>query len=94
MNHVNFILQVAELSRPSSLEVEEIIHQLAQKTLQRSFKDDFPSDYEGGLALSSHQDTDNELCDTICTSRDYLAKLLFWYVQLYFPLTLLLHLLW
>ncbi|KAL8475586.1 hypothetical protein ACS0TY_028300 [Phlomoides rotata] len=69
---------VAELSRPSSLEVEEIIHQLAQKTLQNSFKDEFPSDYEGGLALSSNQDTDNELCDTICTSRDYLAKLLFW----------------
>lgn len=75
---LNSLLQVAELSRPSSLEVEDIIHQLAQKTLQSSFKDEFPSDYEGGLALSSHQDIDNEFCDTIATSRDYLAKLLFW----------------
>ncbi|KAL8510947.1 hypothetical protein ACS0TY_017672 [Phlomoides rotata] len=41
------ITLVAELSRPSSLEVEEIIHQLDQKTLQSSFKDEFPSDYEG-----------------------------------------------
>ncbi|KAL6520327.1 hypothetical protein OROMI_032507 [Orobanche minor] len=71
---------VTELSRPSSLEVDEIIHQLVQNILRRFFKDEVVSDYEGGLAFNSIQncrDTDNEFGDTICTSRDYLAKLLF-----------------
>ncbi|KAK6155147.1 hypothetical protein DH2020_009395 [Rehmannia glutinosa] len=74
---------VTELSRPSSPEVDEIIHQLAQNILRRFFKDEIVSDYEGDLALSSiqnYQDTDNEFGDTIGTSRDYLAKLLFWLV--------------
>lgn len=81
MNHVDILLQVTELSRPSSPEVEEIIHELAQNILRRFFKDEIASDYEGDLALSSlqnHEDMDNEVCDTISTSRDYLAKLLFW----------------
>ncbi|KAI3452370.1 hypothetical protein Pfo_009035 [Paulownia fortunei] len=72
---------VTELSRPSSPEVEEIIHQLAQNILRRFFKDEIVSDYGGDLALSSlqnYQDMDDEFCDTIGTSRDYLAKLLFW----------------
>ncbi|KAH6792080.1 hypothetical protein C2S52_002557 [Perilla frutescens var. hirtella] len=72
---------VTELSRPSSPEVEEIIHQLAQNALQIFFKDDIAPDYGGDMALSSmqnYEDADKELCDTVGTSRDYLAKLLFW----------------
>ncbi|KAL3639207.1 hypothetical protein CASFOL_017114 [Castilleja foliolosa] len=73
--------QVTELSRPSSPEVEEIIHQLAENVLRRFFKDEIMSDYEGELAVSNMQKclgTDNESCDTVGTSWDYLAKLLFW----------------
>ncbi|KAG8384769.1 hypothetical protein BUALT_Bualt04G0153000 [Buddleja alternifolia] len=72
---------VTELSRPSAPEVEEIIHQLAQNTLRRFFKNENASDYDGSTALSNmqnYQDADNEFCDTVSTSRDYLAKLLFW----------------
>lgn len=81
MNLVNILLQVTELSRPSSPEVEEIMQQLAQNALRKFYKDDTAPDYEGDLALSSmqnYEDTNKELCDTIGTSRDYLAKLLFW----------------
>ncbi|KAL0350958.1 UNVERIFIED_CONTAM: hypothetical protein Sradi_4245000 [Sesamum radiatum] len=72
---------VTELSRPSSPEVEEIIHQLAQNILRRFFKEELASNCEGDLAVSgiqNYQDGDNEFSDTIGTSRDYLAKLLFW----------------
>ncbi|XP_047963380.1 uncharacterized protein LOC125207910 [Salvia hispanica] len=68
---------VTELSRPSSPEVEEIIQQLAQNALRKFFKDDATPDYEGD-SMQNYEDRDNELCDTIGTSRDYLAKLLFW----------------
>ncbi|KAL0332010.1 UNVERIFIED_CONTAM: hypothetical protein Scaly_2102500 [Sesamum calycinum] len=71
---------VTELSRPSSPEVEEIIHQLAQNILRRFFKEELASNCEGDLAVSgiqNYQDGDNEFSDTIGTSRDYLAKLLF-----------------
>lgn len=71
---------VTELSRPSSLEVEDIIHQLAQNILRRFFKDETTSDYMGdsvNVGTKNHPDGD-ELCDSIGTSRDYLAKLLFW----------------
>ena len=74
--------QVTELSRPSSLEVEDIIHQLAQNVLRRFFKDETTSDYMGdsvNVGTKNHPDGD-ELCDSIGTSRDYLAKLLFWLV--------------
>lgn len=72
---------VIELSKPSSLEVEEIIHQLVQNILQRFFKDDPTSDFMEDSALGitgNYQDGNGESCETICTSRDYLAKLLFW----------------
>uniref|UniRef100_A0A5B7ATM8 Seed maturation-like protein n=1 Tax=Davidia involucrata TaxID=16924 RepID=A0A5B7ATM8_DAVIN len=72
---------VTELSQPSSSEVEEIIHQLVQNILQRFFKDDTTSDFMGDSAIGStenYQNGDDEFCDTIVTSRDYLAKLLFW----------------
>lgn len=82
LTSVDTLLQVTELSRPSSPEVEEIIHQLAQNALRIFFKDEVTTpDYEEDTALSSMQnydDTDKELSDTIGTSRDYLAKLLFW----------------
>ncbi|KAL5582458.1 hypothetical protein UlMin_014900 [Ulmus minor] len=63
---------VTELSRPSSLEVEEIIHQLVQNISKRLFKE---------LAIENREilpDVDDEVFNTIGTSRDYLAKLLFW----------------
>ncbi|CAA0820218.1 Unknown protein [Striga hermonthica] len=72
---------VMELSKPSSPEVEDIIHQLARNILRRFFKEEIVSDNED-LASSSIQDcedTDSEFGDAIIgTSRDYLAKLLFW----------------
>ncbi|CAA2967033.1 Hypothetical predicted protein [Olea europaea subsp. europaea] len=72
---------VIELSKPSSHEVEEIIHQLAQNILQTFFKDEIVSDDDEDSSLRStenYQNIDNKLCDIIGTSRDYLAKLLFW----------------
>ncbi|XP_075515107.1 uncharacterized protein LOC142549817 [Primulina tabacum] len=73
---------VAELSRPSSTEVEEIIHQLAQNTMHVFFKEETASDYLVDSAATSIQNyqkpANTKFCDTICTSRDYLAKLLFW----------------
>ncbi|KAK9925192.1 hypothetical protein M0R45_033524 [Rubus argutus] len=72
---------VTELSRPSSLEVEEIIHQLVQNIMQRFFKDGDSSEFEEDLVegnIENVLDSNGELCDTVGTSRDYLAKLLFW----------------
>lgn len=72
---------MTELSRPSSLEVKEIIHQLVQNILQRFFRDGESSEFEGDLVKANIEnvlDSDGELCDTVRTSRDYLAKLLFW----------------
>ncbi|KAG4958801.1 hypothetical protein AAZX31_13G053400 [Glycine max] len=71
---------VTELSRPSSLEVEDIIHQLVQNILRRFFVDDASSSFmeqsvEGNV--DNRTDSD-ELSNTVATSRDYLAKLLFW----------------
>ncbi|CAN1726165.1 hypothetical protein LINPERHAP1_LOCUS391 [Linum perenne] len=74
---------VKELSRPSSIEVEDIIHQLVQNTVLRLFKDEPTSSFMGNSMMSSpanYQTNADELCTTIGTSRDYLAKLLFWLV--------------
>lgn len=62
---------MTELSRPSSLEVEEIIQQLVQNVLSRFFKEE---------RTENHPDGDDEFCDSTGASRDYLAKLLFWLV--------------
>lgn len=73
--------QVIELSKPSSSEVEEIIHQLVQKISQRFFKDDGDSNFMGESVTGNREDLpddNDEFCSTIGTSRDYLAKLLFW----------------
>ena len=72
---------VTELSRPSSLEVEDIIHQLVQNILRRFFVDDGSSSFmeqsvEGNV--DNRAGSGDELSNTIATSRDYLAKLLFW----------------
>ena len=72
---------VAELSRPSSIEVEDIIHQLVQNILGRFFGDDVSANFleqsvEGNV--DNHLDSSDEFNDTVGTSRDYLAKLLFW----------------
>lgn len=74
--------QVTELSRPSSPEVEEVIHQLAQNTLQRFFKEEIPSGFmeEESIGSTINYNNADEHSDTIGTSRDYLAKLLFWFV--------------
>eukprot|EP00262_Sarcandra_glabra_P017570 TRINITY_DN6052_c1_g1_i1.p1 TRINITY_DN6052_c1_g1~~TRINITY_DN6052_c1_g1_i1.p1 ORF type:complete len:371 (-),score=50.68 TRINITY_DN6052_c1_g1_i1:69-1181(-) len=72
---------VTELSRPSSPEVEEIIQQLVQNILQKLFKDDTPSDFLEDSVIGKtlkYPVDDVEHCDAIGTSRDYLAKLLFW----------------
>ncbi|PSS35181.1 Cytadherence high molecular weight protein [Actinidia chinensis var. chinensis] len=73
---------VTELSRPSSIEVEEIIHQLVQNVLRKLFKDDSGLDFMGDSAAirstPNLQNGDDECCNTIGTSRDYLAKLIFW----------------
>ncbi|KAK4367494.1 hypothetical protein RND71_011286 [Anisodus tanguticus] len=71
---------VAELSRPSSFEVEEIIKELTQNILQRFFKEDDVNIEEDPsfTGVKNYQSSDAELCDTTGTSRDYLAKLLFW----------------
>lgn len=74
---------MTELSSPSSLEVEEIIRQLVQNILSGFFKDERTSDFVRDSVKGStenHLDGDDELCSTVGTSRDYLAKLLFWLV--------------
>ncbi|OWM71595.1 hypothetical protein CDL15_Pgr005782 [Punica granatum] len=74
---------VNELSRPSSVEVEEIIQRLVQNILRRFFKIDTASEHMVGSLVGnaeSCEDGSDESRDMIGTSRDYLAKLLFWYV--------------
>ncbi|BAU01119.1 uncharacterized protein LOC124833972 [Vigna umbellata] len=73
---------VSEMSRPSSVEVEDIINQLVRNILRRFFGDDANNSnvteksVEGNL--DNHSDSSEEFSDTLTTSRDYLAKLLFW----------------
>lgn len=65
------------------MEVEEIIHQLVQNILQRFFKDDASNNFKGHSIFTNAEnleEVNNENCHSIDTSRDYLAKLLFWYV--------------
>ncbi|KAJ8774954.1 hypothetical protein K2173_019958 [Erythroxylum novogranatense] len=71
---------VMELSRPSSVEVEDIIHQLVRNVSKRFFNDDSAPNFLGHSITASedHQESSNEVCETVDTSRDYLAKLLFW----------------
>ncbi|PIA40312.1 hypothetical protein AQUCO_02500183v1 [Aquilegia coerulea] len=71
---------VNELSRPSSLEVEEIINELVQNVLQRLFRDGSARSLLGDSVMGEaelYPDGAVDLSDTIGTSRDYLAKLLF-----------------
>lgn len=72
---------VFELSQPSSVEVKEVIHELVQNMLLRFFKDDATPEAMGNTSngsMKDHQVGTNERSETITTSRDYLAKLLFW----------------
>ncbi|XP_050225805.1 uncharacterized protein LOC126675240 [Mercurialis annua] len=72
---------VSELSRPSSVEVDDIIHQLVQNLLLRLFKDNPTSIFMGDTAIptpENHKHNGDPFCDSFGTSRDYLAKLLFW----------------
>nr|KYP43748.1 hypothetical protein KK1_034784 [Cajanus cajan] len=68
---------VTELSRPSSVEVEDIIHQLVQNVLKRFFADDATSNFME-QSVEGNIDNSDEFSNTVATSRDYLAKLLFW----------------
>lgn len=73
---------VTEMSRPSSEEVEDIIHQLVQNILRRFLVEEASSNFmeqsvEGNIDYRPDDDGD-EFSDKIATSRDYLAKLLFW----------------
>ena len=79
-----FYEQVFELSQPSSAEVKEVIHELVQNMLQRFFKDDATPEAMGNTSTGSMKDRQvgaNDRSETFTTSRDYLAKLLFWYVS-------------
>ncbi|KAF7819647.1 seed maturation-like protein [Senna tora] len=72
---------VTELSGPSSVEVEDIIQQLVQNILRRFFTDDARPNFieqSVGGNLDNHPNSHDEFCVTVGTSRDYLAKLLFW----------------
>ncbi|KAK9052434.1 hypothetical protein SSX86_029063 [Deinandra increscens subsp. villosa] len=72
---------VNELSRPSSSEVEEVISELVQCTSRGFFKDETISDSTDDADIGTQENFPNDsddFCDTIGTSRDYLAKLLFW----------------
>lgn len=62
--------------------MEEVINQLAQSTLLKTFKDDITSEFTEDNPGSAKNCDDNEVFhDTVGTSRDYLAKLLFWLVN-------------
>ncbi|CAN6477671.1 unnamed protein product [Victoria cruziana] len=72
---------VTELSRPSSPEVEEIIQQLVENILQRFFKDENSSESLNSSdteAVRSYLEDEIVHGSTVGTSRDYLAKLIFW----------------
>ncbi|KAL5974299.1 hypothetical protein ACLOJK_030963 [Asimina triloba] len=73
---------VTELSRPSTLEVEEIIQQLVQNILQKFYGDDTASGFLEDSSVGKTEEfvDSDEYAHTIETSRDYLAKLLFWCV--------------
>ncbi|PPD98100.1 hypothetical protein GOBAR_DD04890 [Gossypium barbadense] len=73
---------VTELSQPSSVQVQETIHQLVQNILQRPFKNELKRDSGIVNKGNNHQDVADETSGTVGTSRDYLAKLLFWYIFL------------
>ena len=65
--------------------MEEIIHELVGNILQRFFKDDASSTFNEDSSVADLEklaDVGSEFCDTVGTSRDYLAKLLFWLVGL------------
>ena len=73
---------MTELSQPSSVKVEEIIHQLVQNIVQKFLKDELTSDFmrdSGIVKTGNHQEAAEENCGTVDNSCDYLAKLLFWY---------------
>lgn len=68
---------VSELSQPSSTEVKEVIHELVQNTIHRFFKDDAMENITIA-SMKDHQVGSSEKSEMFTTSRDYLAKLLFW----------------
>ncbi|CAA7031356.1 unnamed protein product [Microthlaspi erraticum] len=68
---------VTELSQLSSPEVEEIVSQLVQNVIQKIFEDQTSSALLRGSAIRATEGGDGT-GRKVDTSRDYLAKLLFW----------------
>lgn len=71
---------VTELARPSA-GVEDIVHQLVQNISRRFIGDNANFklvELSVERNIDDHSNDDKRLCDTVGTSRDYLAKLLFW----------------
>lgn len=68
---------MTELSQLSSPEVEEIVNQLVQNVMQRIFEDQTTSDFMQDSVMRTTEGGDGS-GRKVDTSRDYLAKLLFW----------------
>ncbi|XP_054802501.1 uncharacterized protein LOC129306141 isoform X2 [Prosopis cineraria] len=74
------VKEVTELARPSA-GVEDIVHQLVQNISRRFIGDNANFklvELSVERNIDDHSNDDKRLCDTVGTSRDYLAKLLFW----------------
>ncbi|KAL1205951.1 hypothetical protein V5N11_018029 [Cardamine amara subsp. amara] len=68
---------VTQLSQLSSPEVEEIVNQLVQNVLQKLFEDQTTSNFMKDSVIRTKEGGDGS-GRKVDTSRDYLAKLLFW----------------
>lgn len=68
---------MTELSQLSSPEVEEIVSQLVQNVIQKIFEDQTSSALLRDSVIRTTQGGDGT-GRKVDTSRDYLAKLLFW----------------
>lgn len=68
---------MTELSQLSSPEVEEIVNQLVQNVLERIFEEQTTSNFMQNYGIRTTEGGDGT-GRKVVTSRDYLAKLLFW----------------
>ncbi|WJX70427.1 hypothetical protein P8452_54541 [Trifolium repens] len=62
---------VTETSQTLSVETEDIIHQLVQNILRRFLVDNASYNFNEQSVEDYHPDNDDELSDTVATSRDY-----------------------
>lgn len=68
---------MTELSQLSSPEVEEIVNQLVQNVLESIFEEQTTSNFMQNSGIRTTEGGDGT-GRKVVTSRDYLAKLLFW----------------